>query len=100
MIQKQSLCILFITADLVDDEFFLVADDYRHQIYQVHSDFTKVSAIGFPPQDRPIGIEYDFTEMKVYWTDFESNVIKRSYLNGSDLQVIHVKTPGNIRHSE
>jgi len=65
-----------------------VADDYRNGLYQLDSGLQSVSAIKLSPFDRPIGVEYDFVDERVYWTDFESSAVKRAFLNGSDLQII------------
>ena len=65
-----------------------MADDYRNEIYQLDADLRNVSALKLSPFDRPIGVEYDFTDDRVYWTDFESSVIKRAFLNGSQLEII------------
>jgi len=77
-----------LTANLRRDNFFLVADDYRNEVYQLDVDVRSVSAIKLSPFDRPIGVEYDFIDDRVYWTDFESSVVKRAFLNGSDLEII------------
>lgn len=79
---------------LIQDNFFLVADDYRHQIYQADASFHDVSAIQFPPYDRPISLDYDYADDRIYWTDFETSIIKRSFLNGSNLEIIHGKSEG------
>ena len=65
-----------------------MADDYRNEVYQLDVDLRSVSAIKLSPFDRPIGVEYDFVDDRVYWTDFESSVVKRAFLNGSNLQII------------
>jgi len=65
-----------------------VADDYRNAVYELDVDLQTVSAVKISPFDRPIGVEYDFVDDRIYWTDFESSVVKRAYLNGSDLQII------------
>ena len=36
-------------------EFLLIADDYRHQVYMSDADGKNVSAVKFPAWDRPIG---------------------------------------------
>ncbi len=45
----------FVTDGLMVDEFLLVADDYRHQIYQTDKNGDNVVALRFPHWDRPIG---------------------------------------------
>jgi hypothetical protein len=70
------------------DAFFLLADDYRNQIFIADVNFRQVSGVKISPLDRPIGVEYDFVDDRIYWTDFESSVIKRIYRNGSSLETI------------
>ena len=65
-----------------------MADDYRNAVYQLDVALQTVSAIKISPFDRPIGVEYDFVDDRIYWTDFESSVVKSAYLNGSELQII------------
>jgi len=72
-----------------------VADDYRSEVYQLDAaDLRSVSAIKLSPFDRPIGVEYDFIDDRVYWTDFESSVVKRAFVNGSNLDIIKPAEPG------
>lgn len=82
------VCIVERTANLRRDNFFLVADDYRNEVYQLGVDVQSVTAIKLSPFDRPIGVEYDFVDDRIYWTDFESSVVKRAFLNGSNLEII------------
>lgn len=65
-----------------------MADDYRNEVYQLNVDLQSVSAIKLSPFDRPIGVEYDLVDDRIYWTDFESSVVKRAFLNGSNLEII------------
>jgi len=80
--------IVELPANLRRDSFFLVADDYRNEVYQMDVDLRSVSAVKLSPFDRPIGVEYDFVDDRIYWTDFESSVVKRAFLNGSNLDII------------
>ena len=48
---------------------------------------------------RPVAVDYDPIEGKVYWTDVALKQIVRSYHNGSDLEVIaesNVENPDGI----
>jgi len=78
------------------EAFFLVADDYRHQIYQMGAALRDddIAAVTIPLTDRPIALAYDFTHERVYWTDFNEGVIKRSFLNGSQPETIFVSAYG------
>ena len=71
------------------DNFFLLADDYRNQIYAIDVSVDRVSAVKMAPLDRPLGVDYDFIEDRVYWSDFESSVIRRVFMNGSNLETVY-----------
>ena len=48
---------------------------------------------------RPVAVDYDPVEGKVYWTDVTLELIVRAYPNGSDLEVIakdNVVTPDGV----
>ena len=48
---------------------------------------------------RPVALDYDFVEDRVYWTDVTRNTISRSFLNGSMQEVIfqqNVQTPDGL----
>ena len=53
-VYRKDLFLLVVRIDY--DEFLLVADDYRHQIYMLDADGKNVSAVKFPAWDRPIGM--------------------------------------------
>ena len=80
-----------LTEPLLKDNFFLLADDYRFQLYQADVTLTSIKAIKTPPTDRPIALDYDFREDRVYWSDFRENILKRAFLNGSDTVIIKFK---------
>ena len=49
--------------------------------------------------DRPVALDYDVVEDRVYWTDVTRNTISRSFLNGSMQEVIfyqNVQTPDGL----
>ena len=48
---------------------------------------------------RPVALDYDFVEDRVYWTDVIRNTISRSFLNGSMQEIIfhqNVQTPDGL----
>lgn len=53
-----------------------------------------LTAIKTPRTDRPIALTYDFVQDHIFWTDFSENVVKRSFLNGSDTVIIKFKENG------
>lgn len=46
---------------------------------------------------RPVAVDYDPIEGKVYWTDVTLKQIVRSYPNGSDIEVIAER---NVEHPD
>ena len=78
------------------DNFILIADDYRRQIFQADSSLNTITALKFPSLDRPIALEYDFLDERVYWSDFNENLIKRMFLNGSKVETIRDHINGKI----
>jgi len=72
----------------LNDTFFLIADDYRREIYQADENLKNIRALKFPQDDRPIGLTYDFPNGRVYWADFNSHYIKSMFLNGSDVKIL------------
>ena len=73
------------------DKFFLIADDYRRQIYQADENLENIRALKFPRYDRPIGLTYDFVSDRVFWADFSAHVVKTMFLNGSDVKTLFVE---------
>ena len=73
---------------LFEDNFLLLADDYRHVIYQTDRKWSVTSAIQLPKQDRPIGLTYDPVENRIFWSDFNRGLIKSAYLNGTDVKTL------------
>ena len=79
----------YVSVNILKDQFFLVADDYKHQIYQTDRDFEQVYGMETPRFDRPIAIDYDFRTDFLYWSDLQTGVVKRQHLNGSgDTEII------------
>ena len=53
-------------------------------------------ALRFPQEDRPIPLDYDFEEDRVYWADYKMDIIRRSKLDGSQVETIAVLGNGKI----
>ena len=79
------------------DNFFLIADDYRREIYQADENLENIRALKFPQDDRPIGLTYDFTSARVFWADFHSHIVKSMFLNGSDIRTLIEEEKGKSR---
>ena len=55
-------------------------------------------ALRFPQEDRPIPLDYDFEEDRVYWADYKMDIIRRSKLDGSQVETIAVLGNGKINN--
>ena len=73
------------------DHFMLFAEANAGEIYKVPLDVTDTPCEPLAIRDnisRPVAIDYDSVEGKVYWTDVTLKQIVRSYPNGSHLEVL------------
>ncbi|KAI0216295.1 Low-density lipoprotein receptor-related protein 2 [Lamellibrachia satsuma] len=73
---------------VVQDNFLLVTDSVNDGLFQV--DLSTGSGLKIPlsQQTNPIAIGYDPMDSKIYWTDVQDKVIKRSNLDGSVEEVV------------
>ena len=73
---------------MVRDNFLLVTDSSRKAVFQI--DLLKGSAWQIPLSrlNNPIAVMFDPVESKIYWTDVQDKVIKKSNLDGTQEQVI------------
>ncbi|XP_044180350.1 low-density lipoprotein receptor-related protein 4-like isoform X2 [Acropora millepora] len=84
------------------DHFMLFAEASAGEIYKVPLDITDTPCEPLAIRDnisRPVAVDYDSVEGKVYWTDVTLKQIARSYPNGSDLEVLashNVTNPDGI----
>ncbi|XP_067016159.1 low-density lipoprotein receptor-related protein 6-like [Acropora muricata] len=73
------------------DHFMLFAEANAGEIYKVPLDVTDTPCEPLAIRDnisRPVAVDYDSVEGKVYWTDVTLKQIVRSFPNGSDLEVL------------
>ncbi|XP_044165691.1 low-density lipoprotein receptor-related protein 4-like isoform X3 [Acropora millepora] len=73
------------------DHFMLFAEANAGEIYKVPLDVTDTPCERLAIRDnisRPVAVDYDPVEGKVYWTDVTLKQIVRSYPNGSHLEVL------------
>ena len=84
------------------DHFMLFAEANTGEIYKVAITVTDSPCEPLAIRNnisRPIAIDYDPVDGKVYWTDVNLKQIVRAYPNGSDLEVLashSVLTPNGI----
>lgn len=84
------------------DKFMLFAEGDSGEIYKVPlavSD-TPCQLLGIQANiSRPVAVDYDPVEEKVYWTDVTLKLVARAFPNGSDVEVIaqhNVSNPDGI----
>ena len=80
------------------DKFMVFADGYGAKFYKVP---LVVSDTPCHPMaikanvSRPVAVDYDPVEGKIYWTDVTLKQVARAYPNGSSLEVIAQKNVSN-----
>ncbi|XP_015761127.1 PREDICTED: uncharacterized protein LOC107340287 [Acropora digitifera] len=73
------------------DHFLLFAEANTGEIYKIPLEVTDTPCEPLAIRDnisRPVAVDYDSVEGKVYWTDVTLKQIVRSFPNGSDLEVL------------
>ncbi|XP_028410904.1 uncharacterized protein LOC114533564 isoform X4 [Dendronephthya gigantea] len=79
--------------DAFKDEFLMFADADAGKIYQMQLDSVNVKPIALPFDEntnitRPVALEYDWVEDRVYWTDVTLRIICRAFRNGTGFEVL------------
>ena len=70
----------------MSDDFLLVADLYKQQMYQLNIGIAdQMSAISLSPNNQPLTSEFD---------QVTGHAIKRANIDGSDEQVVKIMTAG------
>ncbi|GAB1601944.1 Hypothetical predicted protein [Argonauta hians] len=70
------------TANIVYQEFLLIADQRLRHLYQINLWNMEINALPITPLKQPIDTAFDARDMMVYWTDAEDDSISRSKLDG------------------
>ena len=86
-----------LSAHVLQDNFFLIADDYSHSIYQLDHSLTSSSVVMAAKYDRPIGVVYDMNETRLYWSEFDQGLIRRARIDGTAAQTITNYRAGEFR---
>ena len=74
---------------LVEDNFLLVVDTNNKSIHQIDLAGGSIWKIPLAEEmNYPVGVAFNPTDTKLYWTDLRGDVIKRSNLNGTDEETI------------
>ena len=83
--------ILFVSATILSDNFFLLTDDYRRLIMQADSHMNNTQTVKSLQNGEPYAVTYDFNRNQLFWSDSNNGVITTSSLNGSFSQVVKIK---------
>ena len=75
---------------MVHDNFLLVTDSSKKAVFQIDLLAGSAWKIPLPRLTNPIAVVFDPVESKIYWTDVQDKVIKRSNLDGTQEQVIQL----------
>ena len=84
------------------EKFMVFAEAYAGEIYKVPLDVpeTACSPLKITTNiSRPVAVDYDPVEGKIYWTDVTLDLVARAFPNGSSVEVIaynNVATPGGL----
>jgi len=81
---------------LVEDNFLVVVDTDDKSLYQI--DLSDGTSWKLPLTEMvyPVGVAYNPVDARVYWTDVRADNIKRTYLNGTEEEVVAILSSGNI----
>jgi len=80
----------------------IIAEAYVGEIYKIPLEIpeTPCSPLGINTNiSRPVAVDYDPVEGKVYWTDVTLKLVARAFPNGSSVDVIahnNVETPDGL----
>ena len=72
------------------DNFFIVADNFKRNIYQVDSTTgTTSQLLPFSLTTNPIALAYDSTNKLLYWTELLTHTINKYSLNTNSSTIIY-----------
>ncbi|XP_028410906.1 uncharacterized protein LOC114533567 [Dendronephthya gigantea] len=85
------VCLAMFTSSSA--EFLMFADAGAGKIYQISLDSVDVKPTALPFDEntkitRPVALEYDWVEDRVYWTDATLRIICRAFRNGTGFEVL------------
>ncbi|XP_014768919.1 low-density lipoprotein receptor-related protein 5 [Octopus bimaculoides] len=86
----------FCATDLATDNFLLVTDSYRKQIFQISMITGKVQALDVRDHFRPLAVDYDPVRQIIYWTDVAHKSIKKAEINGVHETLVKKLTDDSI----
>ena len=79
---------MLLPVGLVEDNFVLVVDTNNKAIRQIDLSTESVWTIPSLEMNYPVGIDFNPTDRKVYWTDLRGDAIKRVNLNGTSEEIV------------
>ena len=87
---------MLLAVGLVEDNFVLVVDTNNKVIRQIDLSDETVWTIPSLEMNYPVGIDFNPTDRKVYWTDLRGDVIKRANLNGTPEEIVSSLHSGEV----
>lgn len=82
--------------DLSVDNFLLVTDGYRKQIFQISIPTRKVHALDIEDHFRPFAVDYDPLREMIYWTDVAHKSIKKAKFHEKQETLVKKLTEDSI----
>lgn len=82
--------------DLSLDNFLLVTDGYRKQIFQISLQTRNVHALDVENHFCPFAVDYDPRREMIYWTDVAHKSIKRARIDGKQETLVKKLTENSI----
>ncbi|KAK2161572.1 hypothetical protein NP493_1573g00011 [Ridgeia piscesae] len=87
---------LLLGLGLVEDNFLLVVDTNNGTIHQLDLSDESIWQLPLSEMNYPVAVQFNPTDRKVYWTELRENIIKSSYLNGTDEKTISTLHRGSF----
>ena len=81
---------------MVEDNFLIVVNSDDKSLYQI--DLSDGSSWKLPLTEMvyPVAVAYNPVDARVYWTDVSADHIKRSFLNGTEEEVVAILSSGDV----
>ena len=92
VILTQHYCFMLIISEIEFESVDFILAAHKNRDYLYVAPLTCLKVLRFTPIkidaaiDKPRGISYDPVERKLYWVEAGNQTIRRSYLNGSNVE--------------
>ncbi|KAL3846516.1 hypothetical protein ACJMK2_017496 [Sinanodonta woodiana] len=84
------------SSQINQDNFILVSDSYRRQLYQIDAVDNTVHAVPLQKNYRAIALDFDPLHGKILWTDNMENVIMTAWIDGTGEAIFRKLPPDSI----